>query len=109
MKLRVQLVGETGLLWDEIEPERRKVLGGPHGLTKAFTHYVVIDGVTVYRSKTKAVVFGEGCSMTVTPSKGKTVDDIVKTLVTFPDYRPSPEAIVAHDHAVANGLAFFKS
>jgi len=99
-----ELIGvtfESDLMWQPIEAHRRKMMNTFWGLTRSFTHYAVIDGVTIYRSKTKVMVVREGCSAAATPKKGQTLDDAARVFVTSKHHRPNKKAIARHDQLVA--------
>ena len=99
-----ELIGvtfESDLMWQPIEAHRRKMMNTFWGLTRSFTHYAVIDGVTIYRSKTRCMVVREGCSVTASPKKGQTLDECAQVFATSKYHRPPQAAIDSHDKLVA--------
>jgi len=89
--------------WIEIEPQRRKAVKTVMPLPPAYTHYTVVDGVTIYRCKTKLKVdrgiFGHA---TISPPAEHGLNYGVHHCVDQP-IRPSDEAIALHDKLVDGG------
>ena len=93
------------ITWIEIEPARRKAVAKAMPLPRAYTHYTMVDGVTIYRCKTKLKVSrGKFGSVTVQPPLGRTLEYAIGTCLELP-IRPSDEAIALHDELVASSAS----
>ena len=76
--LRVGTDDVTALQWHKVEPgdKEAKELGG----RRAFQYRIDIDGVTVFRGKTRVGVVDGNMTIKATPAAGKTLDDAAKAL-----------------------------